>query len=195
MSIVLDEFLYLGSLGDACTPELLNKLQITHLVNLSVTRVIPDPSLELLHLPLHDSLDENITVYFQQANQFIETCRRQPDGRCLVFCKHGRSRSAASTFTCRSIRSTLINPHESDISSRLWTAWIIICVSVYLRSIVLVVIAYLIAQHGHSLSSAYVFLSKCRPSISPNRNYLNQLHQYSSQSTNPLHCPSFYSSK
>ena len=98
MSSIIDDFLYLGSITDACTPELLNKLKITHLINLSITRIILDQSFELLHLPLHDTLDENITIYFQQANQFITKCREQKDGRCLVFCKHGRSRSAASTF-------------------------------------------------------------------------------------------------
>ncbi|UJR24731.1 hypothetical protein I4U23_006105 [Adineta vaga] len=149
MSTIIDDFLYLGSLTDACTPELLNKLQITHLVNLSITRIILDQSFELLHLPLNDTLDENITSYFQQANEFIDKCRQQKDGRCLVFCKHGRSRSAA------------------------------------------IVIAYLIAHHNHSLSSAYLYLSKIRPSISPNRNYLNQLDKYSSQWEH-IHCPSFY---
>jgi len=98
MSTIIDDFLYLGSINDACTPALLNQLKITHLLNLSLTRIILDQSFDLLHLPLHDTLDENITTYFQQANQFIEKSRQQKDGRCLVFCKHGRSRSAASVF-------------------------------------------------------------------------------------------------
>jgi rhodanese-related sulfurtransferase len=96
MSTIINDFLYLGSLSDACTPEILNKLQITHLINLSLTKIILDQSFEILHLPLNDSLDENIKKYFQQTNQFIEKCHQQSNGRCLVFCKHGRSRSAAS---------------------------------------------------------------------------------------------------
>ncbi len=56
----------------------------------------------------------------------------------------------------------------------------------------LVVIAYLIEYRGHSLSSAYLFVSKNRPTISPNRNYLNQLDKYSSQ-WEQNHCPAFYS--
>jgi len=149
MSTVIDDFLYLGSISDACTPAILNQLKITHVINLSLTRIILDQSFELLHLPLYDTLDENITKYFQQANQFIEKCRQQINGRCLVFCKHGRSRSAA------------------------------------------IVIAYLISHHGHSLSSAYLLLSKIRPTICPNRNYLNQLDTYSSQSEQ-TRCPSIY---
>jgi hypothetical protein len=98
MSTIIDDFLYLGSINDACTPALLNQLKITHLLNLSLTRIILDQSFDLLHLPLHDTLDENITTYFQQTNQFIDKSRQQKDGRCLVFCKHGRSRSAASVF-------------------------------------------------------------------------------------------------
>ncbi|CAF1219800.1 unnamed protein product [Adineta steineri] len=150
MSSIIDDFLYLGSINDACTPEILNELKITHLVNLSITRIILDQSYELLHLPLHDTLDENITIYFQQINQFIYNCHQQKGGRCLVFCKHGRSRSVA------------------------------------------IVIAYLIEHHGHSLSSAYLLISKIRPTISPNRNYLKQLDKYSSQ-WEQTHCPSFYS--
>jgi protein-tyrosine phosphatase len=96
MSTVISDFLYLGSLNDVCTPSILNELKITHLINLSLTRIILDQSFELLHLPLNDSLDENITNYFQQANQFIEKCHQEKNGRCLVFCKHGRSRSPAS---------------------------------------------------------------------------------------------------
>ena len=100
MSTVIEKFLYLGSIGDACTPSLLNELEITHLINLSLTRIIPDASFELLHLPLQDRLDENIDQYFLQSNQFIERCQQQTNGRCLVFCQHGRSRSVASQFLC-----------------------------------------------------------------------------------------------
>jgi hypothetical protein len=96
MSTIIDDFLYLGSINDACTPAILNELNITHLLNLSLTTIILDQTFEILHLPLHDTLDENITNYFQQANQFIEKCHQQINGRCLVFCKHGRSRSPAS---------------------------------------------------------------------------------------------------
>lgn len=99
MSTVIDDFLYLGSLSDACTPSLLNQFKITHLINLSITRIILDQSFELLHLPLQDSLHENITKYFHQLNQFIERCHEQTDGRCLIFCKHGRSRSPASLYS------------------------------------------------------------------------------------------------
>lgn len=95
MSTILDNFLYLGSINDACTPEILNKLKITHVINLSLTRIILDQSFEILHLPLNDSLDENLIDYLKQTNQFIEKCHQTINGRCLVFCKHGRSRSVA----------------------------------------------------------------------------------------------------
>ena len=97
MSLIIENFLYLGSISDACTPQFLNEFKITHLLNLSLARIVLDQSFQLLHLPLQDTLDENITKYFLQANQFIEKCHQQTDGRCLVFCKHGRSRSVASS--------------------------------------------------------------------------------------------------
>jgi hypothetical protein len=98
MSEIMHDFLYLGSLNDACTPSILNELKITHLVNLSLTRIIPGQSFEIIHFPLHDKLDENITKYFEESNKFIDECHKQTNGRCLVFCKHGRSRSVASMF-------------------------------------------------------------------------------------------------
>ncbi len=96
MSKIIDDFLYLGSIIDVCTPSILNELKITHLINLSLTRIILDQSFQILHIPLNDTLDENIKKYFEESNQFIEKCREQINGKCLVFCKHGRSRSATS---------------------------------------------------------------------------------------------------
>ncbi|CAF3303846.1 unnamed protein product, partial [Rotaria sp. Silwood2] len=81
----IDNFLYLGSIEDACTPSLLNQLNITHLINLSLTNIILDKSYEILHLPLHDTLDEYIINYFQQTNHFIQLCHQNKNGRCLVF--------------------------------------------------------------------------------------------------------------
>ncbi|CAF2051022.1 unnamed protein product [Rotaria magnacalcarata] len=146
MSTIINDFLYLGSINDACTPSILNQLKITHLINLSLTRIVLEESFELLHLPLYDRFDESIITYFKQANQFIEKCRQNENGRCLVFCKHGRSRSVA------------------------------------------IVIGYLIEHHGHTVPSAYLLLSNIRPTISPNRNYINQLIKYSSQ-TELTRCP------
>jgi hypothetical protein len=51
------------------TPELLNKLQITYLINLSLTKII-------LHLPLNDSLDENIN---KQINLLKNVINNQMD--------------------------------------------------------------------------------------------------------------------
>lgn len=93
---IINDFLYLGSIKDACTPFLLNDFKITHLVNLSLTKIILDQSFDVIHLPLNDSLDEDLTESIKQANQFIKKCHQTIDGRCLVFCKHGRSRSVAS---------------------------------------------------------------------------------------------------
>ncbi|CAF3755996.1 unnamed protein product [Rotaria magnacalcarata] len=136
MSTIINDFLYLGSINDACTPSILNQLKITHLINLSLTRIVLEESFELLHLPLYDRFDESIITYFKQANQFIEKCRQNENGRCLVF----------------------------------------------------FVIGYLIEHHGHTVPSAYLLLSNIRPTISPNRNYINQLIKYSSQ-TELTRCP------
>jgi protein-tyrosine phosphatase len=162
MSTIISDFLYVGSLSDACTPSLLIDHGITHVLNLSLTRVILEPSFEVLHVPLNDSMDENLIGRVDITNNFIEQCRRRGRGRCLVVCKHGRSRSAAS---------------ESPVVRRR-------CVVDERRLVcIAVVIAYLMACRGHSLASAYSFVSDRRAFISPNRNYLQQLNEYSSQLT------------
>ena len=92
---IIDEFVYLGRLSDACTPSILLDYGITHLVNLTTTKLILDDSFEILHLPLRDSLDENIVDIFDETNRFIRQCEEEKKGRCLVFCKHARSRSVS----------------------------------------------------------------------------------------------------
>lgn len=157
MSEIIENFLYLGSLNDACTPYLLNKLKITHLLNLSLTKIIPDENCKILHLPLKDTLDENLYNYIEQTNEFIHLSHEKQNGRCLVFCKYGRSRSVASLFLFSFI-------------------------SFFIYLIYLVVIAYLIYYHEYTLTKAYFYLLKIRPTINPNENYLKQLDKYSSQS-------------
>jgi len=126
-------------------------LKITHLINLCLTRIILDDSIKILHRPLHDSLDESILNSIEETNSFIDKCRQENNGRCLVVCKHGRSRSAA------------------------------------------IIIAYLINKMNYSLSSAYKLVLNIRPSISPNRNYLNQLNQYASYQSKENRLRTIYS--
>lgn len=158
MTSIVEKFLYLGSLRDACNPSLLIQLEITHLINLSLTRIILDSSFEVLHIPLRDSLDENLLEHLPTTIDFLLKCRKNPLGRCLVFCKHGRSRSVAS-------RST-----EGD-------GWM------NERMSFLVVMGYLIGQCGYNVCSSYLYLSGLCPGINPNRNYLCQLNEYSSSSS------------
>lgn len=95
MSLILSQGLYLGSIVDACTPSILNDFQINHLINLTHQRIILNDQYEILHLPLNDSLNEDLIEHFSQTNRFIRQCIEK-NGRCLVFCKYGRSRSVTS---------------------------------------------------------------------------------------------------
>ncbi|XP_048811077.1 dual specificity phosphatase 28 [Lagopus muta] len=75
--------------------ELLAREGVTFCVN--VTRLQPFPSLlqaRGVRVPVFDDPAEDLYRYFEQCGDAIEAAVRS-GGKCLVFCKNGRSRSAA----------------------------------------------------------------------------------------------------
>lgn len=75
--------------------ELLAREGVTFCVN--VTRLQPFPSLlqaRGMRVPVFDDPAEDLYRYFEQCGDAIEAAVRS-GGKCLVFCKNGRSRSAA----------------------------------------------------------------------------------------------------
>ncbi|XP_074009545.1 dual specificity phosphatase 28 [Numenius arquata] len=79
----------------ACNEELLRREGVTFCVN--VTRQQPFPSLQQvqgIRIPVFDDPAEDLYRYFEQCSDAIEEAVKS-GGKCLVYCKNGRSRSAA----------------------------------------------------------------------------------------------------
>ncbi|XP_015493672.1 dual specificity phosphatase 28 [Parus major] len=87
--------LLLGTARAACDEELLLREGITLCVN--VTRQQPFPGLRRvrgIRVPVFDDPAEDLARFFEPCGAAIEEAVRA-GGRCLVYCKNGRSRSAA----------------------------------------------------------------------------------------------------
>uniref|UniRef100_A0A8C8RMJ2 Dual specificity phosphatase 28 n=1 Tax=Pelusios castaneus TaxID=367368 RepID=A0A8C8RMJ2_9SAUR len=79
----------------ACNKELLTQEGVTFCIN--VSRQQPFPGLhhvQSLRVPVFDDPSEDLYKYFEQCSNAIEDTVRS-GGKCLVYCKNGRSRSAA----------------------------------------------------------------------------------------------------
>jgi protein-tyrosine phosphatase len=94
-SEIIDGFLYLGSDLVASNRELLNKNDITHVINCaadySANYFESDIKYKKYHLK--DHVRENIECVFYDAMGFLEDARRS-GGRVYVHCVQGISRSA-----------------------------------------------------------------------------------------------------
>ncbi|XP_064291920.1 dual specificity phosphatase 28 [Passer domesticus] len=84
--------LLLGTARAACDEELLAREGVTFCVN--VTRQQPFPALPGLRVPVLDDPAEDLLGHLERCGAAIEAAVRA-GGRCLVYCKNGRSRSAA----------------------------------------------------------------------------------------------------
>lgn len=103
-------YLFIGNQRDAANKERLNKLGITHVLN--VTSHLPlhfeDEGITYKRLPATDSGSQNIKQYFSEAINFIE-CAQKTNGKVLVHCQAGVSRSPAIVTayliatTCKSL--------------------------------------------------------------------------------------------
>uniref|UniRef100_A0A0V0J378 protein-tyrosine-phosphatase n=2 Tax=Schistocephalus solidus TaxID=70667 RepID=A0A0V0J378_SCHSO len=90
-------YLYLGNYQDAANLQLLKKLGVTHILN--VTQDLPMAfedmnSFQYLRLPALDCTEQNIYPFFEKAIDFIDGAR-QVGGVVLIHCLAGISRSAS----------------------------------------------------------------------------------------------------
>ncbi|CAF0922519.1 unnamed protein product [Didymodactylos carnosus] len=97
MSIVVENFLYLGSGKDANDIEQLLENKITHILNCTLEWAI-NPALpehiKVKKIPLKDITEENISEQFDIVYDFLNEIKQQ-GGRVLIHCVVGRSRSAS----------------------------------------------------------------------------------------------------
>ncbi|KAI7873062.1 hypothetical protein BDF14DRAFT_1751490 [Spinellus fusiger] len=91
-------FLYLGNLNHATNPDMLNALNITHVISVGEDTHLDPKHFQLLALdPLYDNGIDSIRMHFNQIIHFVEDAC-QKGSRCLVHCRVGVSRSAAVTI-------------------------------------------------------------------------------------------------
>lgn len=92
---IVRPFVLLGSQDAAHDEETLQRLKVTHVLNVAygVSNLLPDQlvykTLQILDLP-----DTDITSYLEECSGFIELARQQ-DGVVLVHCNAGVSRSSS----------------------------------------------------------------------------------------------------
>jgi len=87
-------FLFIGNQRDAANRERLTELGVTHILN--VTSHLPqhfeNDGITYKRLPATDNGSQNLKQYFSEAINFIE-CARKENGKVLVHCQAGVSRS------------------------------------------------------------------------------------------------------
>ena len=90
-------WLFLGSFKNAFDNEELSNVGITHVLNCAME--IHDDNLpkniNYLHIKIVDTVKFDILSYIDIANKFIEEARKFKNGKILIHCKFGISRSAA----------------------------------------------------------------------------------------------------
>ncbi|XP_066477170.1 dual specificity phosphatase 28 [Tiliqua scincoides] len=87
--------LLISNSKSACNETLLTQEGVTFCIN--VSRQQPFPSSQqicTLRVPVFDDPSEDLYKYFERCGDAIEDTV-QSGGKCLVYCKNGRSRSAA----------------------------------------------------------------------------------------------------
>ena len=91
------KWLFLGSCKNAFNNEELINIGITHVLNCAME--INDDNLpkniKYLHIKIIDTIKFNILSCFEKTNKFIEEARTFRNGKILIHCKFGISRSAS----------------------------------------------------------------------------------------------------
>ncbi|CCD68974.1 Tyrosine-protein phosphatase vhp-1 [Caenorhabditis elegans] len=87
--------IYLGSQIDSLDETMLDALDISVVINLSMTcpkSVCIKEDKNFMRIPVNDSYQEKLSPYFPMAYEFLEKCRRAGK-KCLIHCLAGISRS------------------------------------------------------------------------------------------------------
>ncbi|CAF0941531.1 unnamed protein product [Adineta steineri] len=95
-SIVLDNFLFLGNRVHGSNLNLLERLQIKHIINAGETDIsekLPHDRFDIIYITMDDDIRTNIKQYFDRTNELLHNYHMKNE-RCLVHCAAGVSRSA-----------------------------------------------------------------------------------------------------
>ncbi|KAM8953187.1 dual specificity phosphatase 28 [Pelodytes ibericus] len=85
--------LFISNSRSACSRNLLEQEGVTCCINVSREQPFPDFDLHTLRIPVFDDPLETLSDYFEECAELIERTLNG-GGKCLVYCKNGRSRSA-----------------------------------------------------------------------------------------------------
>ncbi|PAA66250.1 hypothetical protein BOX15_Mlig006006g1 [Macrostomum lignano] len=87
-------FVYVGSQSDACDADVMRRHGITHVLNVSANCVQSQhvPEAAFMRVPVNDGYSDKLLPHFKLAFQFLDNVRKS-NGRCLVHCLAGISRS------------------------------------------------------------------------------------------------------
>ncbi|XP_049604101.1 dual specificity phosphatase 28 [Syngnathus scovelli] len=84
--------LAISNARSACSPELLQREAVTLCINVTRRQPFPD-TVTVTRVPVSDRPDDDLYSHFDACADAIHA-EAKNGGRCLVYCKNGRSRSA-----------------------------------------------------------------------------------------------------
>lgn len=95
-SVIIDDFLYHGEFNHARDIKLLKELGIQHIINVCNSKLKKEilNTFNVLWININDIPLADISQYFDQTNEFLNTCRSKNE-KVLVHCHMGMSRSAS----------------------------------------------------------------------------------------------------
>ena len=99
---LISPYLLLGDSTINSNPDLVNAHGITHIINMARKlnpncRLLLDRCLKYKHIKCQDTILYDIRKHFEEAFEVIDHAR-ETQGRVLIHCKAGRSRSGNSLF-------------------------------------------------------------------------------------------------
>ncbi|NWI94427.1 DUS28 phosphatase, partial [Pitta sordida] len=112
--------LFLGTARAARDEELLSREGVTLCINVTRQQPFPGiPRLRRIRVPVFDDPAEDLYPHFEPCGAAIEEAVRA-GGKCLVYCKNGRSRSAAicTAYLMRHWRLPLKDAFEAVKAAR-----------------------------------------------------------------------------
>ncbi|XP_054623315.1 dual specificity phosphatase 28 isoform X2 [Dunckerocampus dactyliophorus] len=86
--------LFISNARSACSAELIQREAVTLCINVTRQQPFPKCSVATMRIPILDEPSEDLYVHFDMCANAIQR-EAQHGGRSVVYCKNGRSRSAA----------------------------------------------------------------------------------------------------
>ncbi|CAF1446882.1 unnamed protein product [Adineta steineri] len=95
-SVVIDDFLYHGTINHASNMKLLRDLNIRHIINICHVPLDREiiKNFNVLWVNIQDEDDVDINQYFEKTNDFLLSCKEKKE-KVLVHCQMGISRSSS----------------------------------------------------------------------------------------------------